>query len=221
MKHLKYSFTLIITAIFVLSMISATEPGEKTGDLQEEELVIPPDAQKKAIQAVKALGPERGAKKIDYKVVNILGIVKGIEAKSEKIEAALKDLGAKETETEFRIALSGDILFNFDKWNIRSEAEKTLKKVAEVVNASGSSQVVIAGHTDSKGSEPYNQRLSEKRAESVKNWLITNGAVDAKIMNTIGYGESKPVAPNMNPDGSDNPEGRQKNRRVEITVKKK
>lgn len=213
MKHLKYPFILLVMIAFALSVISAAE--------QEEESVIPPDAHEKAIQAVKALGPKRGANKIHYKVVKILGIVKGIEAKSEKIKAALKDLGAKETETEFRIELSGDILFDFDKWNIRPEAEETLKKVAEVVKTSGSSQVVIAGHTDSKGSDRYNKTLSEKRAESVKNWLITDAKVNAKIIKTIGYGESKPVAPNTNPDGSDNPEGRRKNRRVEITVKKK
>ncbi len=79
---------------------------------------------------------------------------------------------------------------------------------------------MISGHTDSKGSEEYNQKLSEKRAESVKKWLIENAGVNPKIIEISGYGESRPVAPNTNPDGSDNPEGRQKNRRVEIVIKK-
>jgi outer membrane protein OmpA-like peptidoglycan-associated protein len=209
MKHLKYSFILLLMAAFSFAMVSV-----------EEEPVIPPGAHEKAVNAIKALGPGRGAKTIDYKVVNILGIVKGIKSKSETIKAALKDLGARETETEFKIELSGDILFDFDKWNIRAEAEGTLKKVADVIQASGSSQVMIAGHTDAKGSEQYNQTLSRKRAESVKNWLIKNANADEKIIKTVGYGETKPVAANTKPDGSDNPEGRQKNRRVEITVKK-
>ena len=141
--------------------------------------------------------------------------------KSEIIKAALKDLGGRETKTEFQIQLSGDILFDFDKWDIRQEAEKTLRKVGEVIKASGSTQVVISGHTDSKGSDAYNQKLSEKRAESVKKWLIINTSVNETSLKTIGFGESKPVVPNTNSDGSDNPEGRQKNRRVEIIVKKK
>ncbi|MCP5104343.1 MAG: OmpA family protein [bacterium] len=210
MKHLNYSFILLLIFVFGFGVVSA-----------EEEPVIPPGAHEKAVKAVKALGPGRGAVAIDYKVVKILGIVKGIKSKSEKIKAALKDLGARETETEFRIELSGDILFDFDKWDIRPVAEGTLRKVGDVINVSGSTQVMISGHTDAKGSDEYNQTLSEKRAESVKGWLIKNAGADAKIIKTVGYGETKPVAPNTKPDGSDNPDGRQKNRRVEITVKKK
>ena len=115
------------------------------------------------------------------------------------------------------------MIFNpcdFDKWNIRKKAEEVLNRVAEVINISKSPKVMISGHTDSKGSDVYNQKLSEKRAESVKKWLIKNAKVDPKIIEVSGYGESRPVAPNTNPDGSDNPEGRQKNRRVEIVIKK-
>jgi outer membrane protein OmpA-like peptidoglycan-associated protein len=79
---------------------------------------------------------------------------------------------------------------------------------------------LIEGYTDSKGSDSYNLRLSDKRAASVKDWLVKKGGVGNKKMTTKGWGEANPVAPNENPDGSDNPEGRQKNRRVEITVKK-
>ncbi len=211
MKPLTFLFIFLILVAFSFPINLASD---ETGQ-------IPPGAHEKAIKALKALGHTRGAKKIDYKVVKILGIVKGIEAKSEKIKAALKDLGAKETETEFRIELSGDILFDFDKWDIRPEAEETLKRVGDVVNTSGSSRVVISGHTDAKGSDQYNQTLSEKRAGAVKKWLIKNVGADSKIIETIGCGESKPVAPNTHPDGTDNPEGRRKNRRVEIIVKKK
>jgi len=218
MKNCKFSLVLFLTFILTFSLLGIS----KFSDTQEEEeLVIPPEAHEKAIQALKALGPDRGAKRIDYHMVKILGITREIEAKSEKIQAALKDLGAKETETEFQIELPGDVLFDFDKWDIRPDAEDTLKNVGEVIKAYQSPKVVISGHTDSKGLEEYNQKLSKKRAESVKDWLSKNAEVDLKIMETTGYGESKPIAPNTNPDGSDNPEGRQKNRRVEITIKKK
>lgn len=220
MKRLIYSFFLLIPVVIFLSFISMAKEIEKSGIPGEEELLIPPDAHEKAVKAVNALGQNRGAKKIDYRVIKIIGIVKGIEAKSEKIRAALIDLGAKETKTEFRIQLSGDILFDFDKWDIRPASEEKLKKVGEVIAGSGSKMVVISGHTDSVGSETYNQELSEKRAASVKKWLVKNTNIDEKYIRTIGFGESKPVAPNTNDDGSDNPGGRQKNRRVEIIVKK-
>ncbi|MFI5011868.1 MAG: OmpA family protein, partial [Hyphomicrobiales bacterium] len=61
------------------------------------------------------------------------------------------------------------------------------------------------------------QRLSEQRAASVKKWLLDNGVVTT--MTTRGYGKTRPIAPNVKPNGADDPEGRQKNRRVEITVK--
>jgi outer membrane protein OmpA-like peptidoglycan-associated protein len=154
-------------------------------------------------------------------MVSILGVIKGIETQSAAVETAIKDIGAKETEAEIQIELSGDVLFDFDKWDIRSDADATLKKVGDIINAYKSPQVIIAGHTDSKGSEAYNQRLSEKRAESVKKWLSENAGISADTMKTIGYGETRPMAPNANSDGSDNPEGRQKNRRVEIIIKKK
>ncbi|HDH97956.1 MAG TPA: OmpA family protein [Deltaproteobacteria bacterium] len=188
---------------------------------QEEEVLIPPEAHQKAVETLQALGPERGSKKIDYSMVSIIGVIKGIETQSTAIETAIKDLGAKETETEIQIELSGDVLFDFDKRDIRSDAEATLKKVGDIITAYKSPQVIIAGHTDSKGSEAYNQQLSEKRSESVKKWLSENAGISAGTMKTIGYGETRPVASNANSDGSDNPQGRQKNRRVEILIKKK
>ena len=188
---------------------------------QEEGILIPPEAHQKAIEALQALGPERGAKKIDCRVASIIGVVKGIETQSVAVKTAIKDLGAKETEAEIQIELSGDVLFDFDKGDIRSDAEATLKKVGGIITAYKSPQVIIAGHTDSKGAEGYNQQLSKKRAESVKEWLSENAEINADVMKTIGYGETRPIAPNTNSDGSDNPEGRQKNRRVEIVIKKK
>lgn len=136
------------------------------------------------------------------------------------MKGAVQGLEMTETETEIKIELSGDILFDFDKWDIRKEAEPTLKNVAEVINKYGDSTVTVEGFTDSKGSDSYNLKLSEKRADSVKNWLVESGGVKGARINAEGLGEADPVAPNANPDGTDNPEGRQKNRRVEITVDK-
>jgi outer membrane protein OmpA-like peptidoglycan-associated protein len=136
------------------------------------------------------------------------------------LEAALKDLAAKVTDTEIRIDLAADVLFDFDKADIKTEAEPSLQKVATVINANPGAKVAIAGHTDAKGTDAYNQTLSERRAGSVKQWLVAHAKVDAASITTQGWGRTKPIAHNAKPDGSDDPEGRAKNRRVEIVVRK-
>jgi len=196
-----------------------TNPSLQSGK-NTEDPVIPADAQEKAILALKALGPDRGAKAISFKTANILGVSKGLGFDSKQVQKTLKELAAKETEATIQIDLPGDILFDFDKWDIRPDAGATLKKVGEIIKAYRSPNALISGHSDSKGEEGYNQKLSLRRADSVRDWLVKNAGVDAGIMKTEGLGETKPVAPNTNPDGSDNPAGRQKNRRVEILIKK-
>ena len=132
-----------------------------------------------------------------------------------------KDLEVKETKTEIHIDLAADVLFDFDKSTLRPTARDALHQAASIIrdNAKGST-VRIDGYTDSKGSDPYNQRLSDRRAESVRNWFVTKEGLKDVDFATKGYGARNPVAPNTKPDGSDDPDGRQKNRRVEITVKK-
>ena len=150
---------------------------------------------------------------------DIEGMTSGIEGKSLGIESVLKDLDAKVTDQEIRIELSADVLFDFDKHDLRPEAVPSLEKVAVVLRAHAGSPVTIDGHTDGKGSDAYNQPLSEKRAQAVRDWLVKNGGASAATITTKGWGKTKPIVPNTHPDGSDDPEGRKKNRRVEITVR--
>ena len=132
-----------------------------------------------------------------------------------------QDLQVKETATEIRIELAADVLFDFDKATIKPEAATALHNVAEIIKDKGKGRSVrIDGHTDGKGSDAYNQKLSERRADSVRQWLGQKEGLAQVKMTTQGFGASKPVAPNVNQDGSDNPEGRQKNRRVEIVLSK-
>jgi outer membrane protein OmpA-like peptidoglycan-associated protein len=112
------------------------------------------------------------------KVLDIVPKVLDIVGVSAGIEGTLADLGAKVTEKEIKIALSGDILFDFDKDTLRPDAFPTLEKVAQVLSQYPGAPVVIEGHTDSKGKEKYNQNLSERRAKSVKDWLVKNAAAD-------------------------------------------
>jgi outer membrane protein OmpA-like peptidoglycan-associated protein/HEPN domain-containing protein len=136
------------------------------------------------------------------------------------LEAAVKELGATVTDAEIRINLAADVLFDFDRADIKANAEPALQKVATVLNAHPAAQVTIDGHTDGKGDERYNQTLSEKRAGAVAQWLTTRAQVDGSRFVVRGLGKTKPVAPNSKMDGSDDPSGRAKNRRVEIVIKK-
>ena len=77
--------------------------------------------------------------------------------------------------------------------------------------------IEILSHTDSKGTDSYNMTLSQQRAESVVKYLLSHGISEARLQ-AQGYGETKPIASNENPDGSDNPEGRRKNRRTEFRI---
>ena len=140
-----------------------------------------------------------------------------LKAASAQIKAAGAEI--KETAAEIKISLQGEILFDFDKSNLRPAAESTLAQVAKMIGSYPRAQVLIEGYTDSKGSDSYNARLSDRRAVSVKTWFAKH-SVAANSMRTHGWGAAKPIAPNTHPDGSDDPDGRQKNRRVEITIKK-
>lgn len=135
------------------------------------------------------------------------------------IEETLKELDAKVVGREIRIALATDVLFDFDKHELKPTAYPTLGKVAEVLKAHQGSAVLVEGHTDAKGNDAYNQALSERRAAAVREWLVKNAGQVRTRLETKGYGKSRPVAPNTRADGSDDPQGRQKNRRVEIVVR--
>ena len=115
-----------------------------------------------------------------------------------------------------KIVLRG-INFDFDKSNIKSEFRPVLDEAAQILADNPSVRVTIEGHTDSKGSDAYNQRLSERRANAVKRYLVSKGIASDRL-ETVGKGEKEPIAPNTQPNGKDNPEGRAMNRRAELKV---
>jgi outer membrane protein OmpA-like peptidoglycan-associated protein len=140
--------------------------------------------------------------------------------KVEDFGGQVVDLQVKETETDLRIELAADVLFDFDKATLLPRAEATLAKAAQFIRERAAGTVRIEGHTDAKGDDAYNQKLSERRAESVRQWLARQGLPGLRF-SSRGLGETRPVAPNARPDGADDPDGRQKNRRVEIVISKK
>jgi OmpA-OmpF porin, OOP family len=106
-----------------------------------------------------------------------------------------------------------NIYFDFDKTTLKSESFVELDKVVDFLKQNASVSIEIAGHTDSKGSDTYNENLSQGRSQSVVDYLVSQG-IDASRLQAHGYGESKPI------DSNDTDEGRANNRRVEFTVLK-
>jgi OOP family OmpA-OmpF porin len=107
-----------------------------------------------------------------------------------------------------KISMTLHFEFDFDKAVVRPEAHDDATKIADSMKKYSKANVLLEGHTDSKGNEDYNMNLSKRRAESVKNYLVENFNVDASRISTIGYGQSNPASTN------DTPAGQQKNRRV-------
>jgi outer membrane protein OmpA-like peptidoglycan-associated protein len=128
------------------------------------------------------------------------------------LEAALKELQAEVTPEEIRIDLSADVLFDFDKADLRPAAEQQLNHLLTVVDSKPNATVSIEGHTDVRGDDAYNQSLSQRRAESVRGWLTSHG-VAASRLSAAGAGESRPVRT------GDSEADHQANRRVEIRIR--
>ncbi|RRD22835.1 OmpA family protein [Actinomyces bowdenii] len=114
------------------------------------------------------------------------------------------------------ITLEDGVLFDFGSAQVRPDAATTLGNLATVLRDSGAPSIQIHGHTDSVSDDAFNQTLSEDRARAVMTALQGDGV--SASMEATGYGETRPVAANENPDGSDNPAGRQLNRRVEVFI---
>ncbi len=110
-----------------------------------------------------------------------------------------------------------NIYFDFDKYDIRADAAKELDKLVQVLIDNPEIKIEMGSHTDSVGTHAYNIELSQNRAQSTVNYLIKSG-ISPDRLTAKGYGEEKPIARNTNPDGTDNPAGRDKNRRTEFKI---
>lgn len=118
---------------------------------------------------------------------------------------------ASRTDRGIMVTFDSDVLFPLNSSYLTDQAKAEIDKLVKLLNDYPGASLIVDGHTDATGTEEYNQWLSEKRAESVKKYAVEKGLDGSKIT-TNGYGQSKPVAPN------NTKEGRQKNRRVEVTI---
>src|SRR6478609_9611406 len=127
-----------------------------------------------------------------------------------ELEAKLKELQAKQTDRGIVLTL-GDVLFDSGQASLKPGAASTIDRLSNFLASQPDRSLIIEGHTDSMGSDSFNQQLSESRAESVKAALVAKGIPSERIV-AVGKGEAAPVA------GNDTSAGRQQNRRVEIVI---
>lgn len=116
-----------------------------------------------------------------------------------------------------KIFVLENIYYNFNKYDIRPDAALELDKLVQLLTDNPEIKIELSSHTDSVDTDDYNIWLSQKRAESAVEYIVKHGIGPDRLV-AKGYGESKPIARNSNPDGSDNPRGRDKNRRTEFKI---
>ena len=136
-----------------------------------------------------------------------------VQVQSEEITPVIKNIVLAPIEVGVTVRLK-NIYFDFDKTTLKSESFVELDKVVDFLKQNPSVEIEIAGHTDSKGADTYNQSLSQGRSQSVVDHLVSEG-IEVSRLTAHGYGESKPL------ESNDTEEGRANNRRVEFTVLKK
>lgn len=188
------------------------EAARKAGDLSEAEL----REQEQKLQAQQQALAQR-EQELAVTRTQLEQTQKEKEEAEKRLAAARAKLDefAKVQEDQDRIVitLTGEVLFQLDKSELRAPAKARLDQVAEVLLAKRDQGITIEGHTDSQGSASHNEKLSQERAESVRSYLVNQGIAPDRVK-AVGKGQTDPVASN------DTPEGRANNRRVEIIVEK-
>lgn len=134
-----------------------------------------------------------------------------MDRQAEELREELKNAKVERVGEGIKITFDSGILFDYDSSELRGTAKENIQELTDVLKDYEDTQILFGGHTDSQGSEEYNQDLSERRAKSVALYTAQQG-IDAERMIIKGYGETDPVADNSTEMG------RQQNRRVEIAI---
>lgn len=134
-----------------------------------------------------------------------------MDTKAEELDEELENAEVERVGEGIKVTFDSGILFDFDSSTLRDEARQNLGEFAESMKEFEETNILVVGHTDAKGPEEYNQKLSDRRAESATGYLVERG-IDAGRLTSVGRGETEPVASN------ETAEGRQQNRRVEVAI---
>jgi OmpA-OmpF porin, OOP family len=192
---------------------------KKTGELVPAKLDVNLKGQKSAKFSINTDGSyEKEVAKLGWYILGasaegFINATDSIEAESEDLSPFVRNIYLEPIEVGVTVRLK-NIYFDFDKTTLKKESYTELNKVVEFLKQNASVEIEIAGHTDNKGSDEYNENLSQGRSQSVVDYLISQG-IDSYRLSAHGYGEAKPI------DTNDSDDGRANNRRVEFTVMKK
>jgi outer membrane protein OmpA-like peptidoglycan-associated protein len=209
---LRKGFVLILIAVFAMACATTDDdPNRKTKRGAVIGAVV-------GGVAGAVIGNQSGNERTGAVIGAATGAAVGaaVGRRMDKQEQELRQIEGVEvtrpSEGEINVRLTNDVLFDFDSAALRTSSRDTLNELATNFRQYPDNSLVIEGHTDSVGSESYNQRLSEQRAANVADYLIERG-VAANSITVYGFGEMRPKSTN------DTAEGRQLNRRVEIHIR--
>jgi len=205
--------TLILTALLVTACAS-TDPNDPNAKAKRGAGVGA--AAGAVVGAI--IGNQGGSNRTGAVVGAAAGAAIGaaIGHKMDKQQEELKQIPGVEVtrpaENEIAVRLTNDILFDFNSSALRPESRDTLRDLASNFRQYPDEEISVEGHTDNVGSDEYNQRLSEQRAYSVRDYLVDQG-VASQHLTAVGFGKLRPK------ESNETPEGRQLNRRVEIHIR--
>ena len=217
-SHLCHKFLLVAIAASLVAGCYTTDP--YTGERKVSNTAKGTGIGALAGAAIGALTGDNSKERRKHALIGAgVGALAGgavgqyMDKQEAKLRAQLEGTGVSVSRVGDTLVLNmpGNITFRTDSADLAPEFFPVLDSVALVLKEDDKTLIDIAGHTDSTGSEQYNQQLSERRANTVAQYLRSKGVLDTRIA-TVGYGESRPIASN------DTPEGRALNRRVELTL---
>jgi outer membrane protein OmpA-like peptidoglycan-associated protein len=207
MKKLRIGLIMILSSVLILAGCASwnkTQKGAVVGTAAGAGMgaVIGKAAGNTALGAIigAAVGGTTGA---------VIG--HSMDKQAEEIKKSVPDAKVERVGEGIVVEFSSNVLFGFDKTLLSYDAKSNLDKLVTVLNEYKDTDIELQGHTDSKGSESYNQDLSEKRAETVSGYLGAKGITESR-MNIKGFGETAPKYDNTTTDG------RSQNRRVEFLI---
>jgi outer membrane protein OmpA-like peptidoglycan-associated protein len=212
MKYLNLRFTTLSSLAFAI-IIAVLLQGCKASSAAKGGAI--------GVAAGGALGAVIGSKSDNTAAGAIIGAAVGgttgaligrnMDKQAEELRNDLKGAKVERIGEGIKITFDSGLLFNVDSYSIKNETERNLVQLASTLKKYEDTNILVEGHTDSSGSDTYNQTLSEQRAGSVSNYLVGQG-VSSNRFNTVGYGESQPIASN------ESAQGKQSNRRVEVAI---
>ncbi len=163
---------------------------------------------------------EPNGMRFDIELIKILTLKDSLKLLASADSAEIKDFHSDIKEEDIKANAKfvlKNVYFDTDKSRLKKESKPALSLLLDFMLQHPNVKIEVSGHTDSHGTDEHNKKLSQRRAEAVKKYLLKNG-IKKELIVAVGYGEEQFIAPNENKDGSDNAEGRKLNRRTEVRI---